>query len=155
MDDERWTNPPVIIGSSADLKPIGANPFKKYHHRSYQWSTHRSTNLPFQTDPPIDQPNQSTHQTQLDDQQHPPHTRRHPRAKHRTHNPTTTQTPDPQPNHNPNTGPNREGRESRGCVWVRREERAETEKTENRRKREKKSGWREKHGGNKIYIYIF
>ena len=58
---------PPIRNHTADLKPTGANPFKKYHHRSYQWSTHRSTNLPFQTDPPIDQPNRSTHQTQLVD----------------------------------------------------------------------------------------
>ena len=39
---------------------------------------------------------------------------RHPRPKHRTHN--------------PNTGPNREGRERRDGVWVRRDERTEMEK---------------------------
>ena len=83
--------------------------------------------------------------------------RRHPRPKHRTHNPTTTQTPDPQPNHNPNTGPNREGRERRDGVWVRREERAEMEKQrrEGRERKELKLERKNRRGIKYIYILTY
>ena len=40
-----WSETPPPIWNPADLKSIGANPFKKNHHRSYHWSYRWSTQL--------------------------------------------------------------------------------------------------------------
>ena len=158
---------PTTIWNLADLKPTGANPFKKNHHRSHlshnptttqprpwpttHFSRQSTTNIPFilarrsTTNDPL-HPSSPIHDHDLTTSIHNPQPttttdpRRHPRPKHRTHNPTTNH--DQRPKHRTQQ---RRKREKRWClVWI--------EKREERREQRMK---REKWNGEIKYIYIF